>query len=460
MDYLSSVFTWLSEHEAGISAVVGIAVLTGIVFAGVRSLLRRRAEPAPELVPEPAAETPSEEDPLLALPTGPTVAVLPFENLSSDPEQEYFSDGLTEDIITALSRFKDLFVIAHNSTFRYKGQAVDVRQLNRELGARYVLEGSVQRAGDALRVTAQLLDAKDGTHLWAENYDRELSASSIFGVQDDISEEVVATIASFWGVISRARFAEIKEKPTDSLEAYESVLRVASYFRGNLGAPEHAILRDALERAVKSDPGYSEAWACLSMIYLDEDRLHYNPRPNPVGRAHDAAQQAVALDPTGQHAHHALAAVHFQRHELDAFFAEAERAIALNPNNAALVAGLGMRFHQSGDERGIALVKKAMKLDPFVPTGVNFPIAADHFERGEYEEALAAARKINLPAFFLTSEWISPAAPAPALLEPAAMKREHTAPSSAERKGRMAIPPCPGPPLWKVPLRAGPDTAA
>jgi TolB-like protein len=153
MDALSSIFSWLSEHEAGISAVVGIAVLAGIVFAGVRSLLRRRSEPTAEIAPE--------EDPLLALPAGPTVAVLPFENLSRDPDQEFFSDGLTDDIITALSRFKDLFVIARDSTFRYKGQAVDVRQLNKELGARYVLEGSVQKAGDELRVTAQLLDAKE-----------------------------------------------------------------------------------------------------------------------------------------------------------------------------------------------------------------------------------------------------------------------------------------------------------
>ncbi len=184
MDVLGRIATWLSDHEATISAIAAIIVIAGVVFAGFRWLVSRRSQPTPE----PAAETTSEEDPLLALPTGPVVAVLPFENLSRDPDQEYFSDGLTDDVITALSRFKDLFVIARNSTFRYKGQAVDVRQLNRELGARYVLEGSVQRAGDTLRVTAQLLDAKDGTHLWADTYDRELSASSIFAVQDEITE--------------------------------------------------------------------------------------------------------------------------------------------------------------------------------------------------------------------------------------------------------------------------------
>jgi TolB-like protein len=392
MDWLSRIFAWLSEHEAGISAVVGIAVLAGIVFTSIRFLLSRRSRPAAEPAPE--------EDPLLALPTGPVVAALPFENLSRDPDQEYFSDGLTDDIITALSRFKDLFVIARNSTFRYKGQAVDVRQLNKELGARYVLEGGVQKAGETLRVTAQLLDAKDGTHLWAETYDRELSASSVFAIQDEITEQVVATIAGPQGVISRSRFAEIKEKPTSSLDAYECVLRVIAYQRGGLSAPEHARLRDALERTVKSDPGYSDAWAWLSRIYLDEDLLVHNPRPNPLDRALDAAQRAVALDSTSQYAHAVLAIAHFHRQELDAFFAEAEHAIALNPNDSLVLASMGTRFQLAGDQRGMALVEKALKLDPFLPRFFNLPIAEYHFERGEYEKALAAARKINLPGFY------------------------------------------------------------
>jgi TolB-like protein len=438
MDWLSRIFAWLSDHEAGISAVAAILVIAGVLFAGVRLLLQRGAGQALKkalarssrrtvliaagagallilagvaawlLLPnDPEIGVASEEDAVLILPTGPVVAVLPFESLSEDPKQEFFSDGLTDGIITALSRFKDLFVIARNSTFRYKGQAVGVRKLKEDLGADYVLEGSVQRAGTALRVTVLLLDAKDGTHLWADTYDRELSASDIFSVQDEITERVVATIGSNWGVISRVRFAEIREKPTDSLDAYECVLRVGAYYRDKYLATEHAKVRDCLERVVKSDPDYADAWACLSRIYLDEYRFNYNPRPNPLDRALKAARRAVDSDPTHQGAHEALANSHFFRHELDAFFAEAERAIALNPNNAVMLARLGERLHYAGDERGIALVKKATALDPFHPTWFHGVIADYHFLRGEYEEALTAERKVDLPGIFWTHVYLA-----------------------------------------------------
>jgi adenylate cyclase len=392
MDWLSSIRTWLSDNEAAISAVAAMIVIGGVIFAGFRWLVSRRSEPT--------SETKSEQDPLLALPTGPVVAVLPFENLSRDPDQEYFSDGLTEEIITALSRFKDLFVIARNSTFRYKGQAVDVRQLNKELGARYVLEGSVQRVGDALRVTAQLIDAMDGTHLWAETYDRELSASNIFAVQDEISEQVVATIASAYGVLTRARFAEVKGKPTNHLDAYESVMQAKAYYRGDPSTYEHAKTRDALERAVKSDPDYAEAWAFLSLIYLDEYRVNLNPRPDPLDRALEAARRAVTLDATSQVSHSALAHTYFHRHELDSFFPEAERAIALNPNETGALAGLALMLNQAGDELGITLVRKTMKLDPFHPPALHIAVADYHFQRGEYEEALASARKSDMRGVF------------------------------------------------------------
>jgi adenylate cyclase len=184
-------------------------------------------------------------------------------------------------------------------------------------------------------------------------------------------------------------------------------LQAAAYLRSSFPRAEYARLRDALERVLESDPGYSDAWAWLCEIYLVEVTLNHNPRPNPLDRALAAAQRAVALDPTSQLAHQELANVHFHRREFDAFFAEAERAIALNPNNAYTLAWMGFRLEHAGDERGIALVRKAMKLDPFLSMILNFSVAHHHFERGEYEEALAATRKINLPGLFWTQIYLA-----------------------------------------------------
>jgi adenylate cyclase len=251
------------------------------------------------------------------------------------------------------------------------------------------------------------LDAKDGTHLWAETYDRELSASSVFTIQDEISEQVVAAIAGAHGVISQARFAEIKEKPTESLDAYECVLRYTAYNRGNYAVSEHARLRDALEDAVKSDSNYAEAWACLCAIYLDEHLSDYNARPDPLGRAMEAARRAVAADPFNQAARFVLAYVHFYCHDIGQFLTEGERAISLNPSNSMALELFGDCLQQSGNESGIAYVRKALALDPFHPTWYYFPIAHHHFERGEFEEALGAARRIDVPDYFLTQVYLA-----------------------------------------------------
>ena len=183
MDLLSRIASWLGENEATISAVVGIAVLTGILFAGVRSLVRRRGEASAGKAPTASAETPSatesstpDLDPLTVpgFEGRPAIAVLAFDNLSGDPEQEYFADGIAEDLITRLSAWRDFPVIARNSSFTYKGKPVDVKQVSRELGVRYVVEGSVRRVGERVRIAAQLIEATTGAHVWAETYDREL----------------------------------------------------------------------------------------------------------------------------------------------------------------------------------------------------------------------------------------------------------------------------------------------
>ena len=202
MDLLSRIVTWLGENEATISAVVGITVLAGVVFAGLRSLVRRRGETSQEKAPswQPPSPLrqripqPADLDPLTVpgFEGRPAIAVLPFDNLSGDPEQEYFADGIAEDLITRLSAWRDFPVIARNSSFTYKGKAVDVKQVSRELGVRYVVEGSVRKVGDRVRISAQLIDATTGAHVWAETYDRELR--DIFALQDEITEAIVASM--------------------------------------------------------------------------------------------------------------------------------------------------------------------------------------------------------------------------------------------------------------------------
>jgi adenylate cyclase len=342
-------------------------------------------------------------DPVLVLPSGPSVAVLPFVNLSGDPRQEYFVDGLTENIITALSRFSNLFVIARNSTFQYKGQPADVRKVGQALRVRYVLEGSVRRAAATVRVSAQLIDTTKAAHLWAETYDRDLTAANIFEVQDEITERVVATIAGDAGVIPRAGVEHSKSKRTQDLESYECVLRMATYL-WVLTADEHLRLRDCLERAVERDPKYPDAWAWLAYIYAHEHSLEYNPRPqlyNPLDQALEMGRRAVALDPTSQAAHRALAFTYFLRHDLDQFLVEAERTVAANPNNAATIAFMGLLMAYAGNEkRGLALITKAKALDPNYPGWYHRPFARHYFNKGDYEAALAEARRISMPGFF------------------------------------------------------------
>ena len=346
-------------------------------------------------------------DPAVAMPTGPAIAVLPFNNMSGDPKQDFFADGITEQLITDLSRFRNLYVIARNSTFAYKGRAIDVRQVGRELNARYVVEGSVQRGGDAVRVNVQLLDAASGAHLWAESYERSLKNAKVFGVQDDITARVVSAIGDTHGAIFRSTFEQSAGKGTTSLGAYECVLYGYAYWRVTTPV-EHLKVRDCLEQAVKLDPRYAEAWASLADIYVEEYSQGFNPRPDPLGRAMDAAQRAVELDPRSQRAYVQLARAHFFRHEIDAFNVAADRAIALNPNSADALAfaGIFVTYANQGDPsqraRGVAMMRKAIIMSPAYPTWYHFPIAWDYYYNDQYQQALSEARKINMPGYYWT----------------------------------------------------------
>jgi TolB-like protein/tetratricopeptide (TPR) repeat protein len=352
-------------------------------------------------MPEVATTEPEEENPILALPKGPSIAILPFDTFSEDENIEYFADGLAEDITTALSRFPDLFVISRNSTFQYKGQAIDVREVGSNLGAEYVLEGSVRLTSDNLRVNAQLLNATDGSHLWAETFDRDFTAEDLFDIQDSITEHVVSVIGDAWGVLAQDRMERVRGLGTQNLGSYACVARVQSYFR-TFTPDEHLAVRTCLEETVENDPGYANAWAWLARLIVDEYQIYQNPKPNSLDRALAAAQPAVELDPQNDQAQAALADAHFHRLEMDEFAAAAKRTLDLNPNSSAALAEIGYQYAYMGEwDRGISLLRKAQKLNPRHPNWYFVITTFDQYGKGQYEAALTEAQKINMPGFFL-----------------------------------------------------------
>ena len=350
----------------------------------------------------PHPETASRDDPILAIPKGPGVAVLPFANLSGEGSQDVFADGLTEDILSGLSRYHDLKVVGRTSTLQYKTKAVDPREVGRTLGVRYVLEGSVRRASERLRVTAQLLDARDGAHLWAETFDRNLSLTDIFRIQDEITEKVVTAIATIHGVIRRSEFAATRNKGVENLGSYECVQRGRQYPL-NPSKDNHAEVRACLERAVEADPNYADAWAWLAFMHMEEHFQGYNPRvgSSPVERMMDAAQRAVSLDPTSATAQQMLANAHFLKGELGEFRVVYERALSLNPNDPMLLALYSVFLSYVGDfDRALPLIRKAIEISPVHPGWYYFPFFYSQYAKGEFEQALATVERMQLPNFW------------------------------------------------------------
>jgi adenylate cyclase len=336
-------------------------------------------------------------------PSRPVIAVLPFTNMSGDPEQEWFADGITEDIITRLARFPDIGVIARNSSFQYKGENVDVRAVAVELGATYVLEGSVRRSENNVRVTAQLLDASDGTQLWAETYDRDLSVGGIFDIQDNVTERVVGAIASSDSVIAMAVAHSSETKAPADLESYECVLRAGEYWR--VTTPDvHLRVRSCLEQVISKEPNYAQAVAFLAAVTIEESLYGFNPRPDmapPLDRALGHARQAVNSDPGSGWAHWALARTAFFRHDMRIFHTETDRALELAPNDTFILAAAGLSLAYSGSwERAMSLMARAIELNPHHQTWYHFPYFYDAYRQGHNEAALAAALQINMPGFF------------------------------------------------------------
>ena len=354
-----------------------------------------------------AARPPSSGAKTSAMPSGEAranegfwVAVLPFRYTGDNHDLKALAEGLTEEIITGLSRFSYLHVIARGSTAKYSSELGDVRGVGKELGARYVMEGSLRQAGSKLRLAVQLADTVSGAHLWAETYERAFSPDSLFQVQDDLVPRIVATIADQHGILPRSMSEVLRTKNSDALTPHEAVLRAFSYF-SRITVEEHGVVRSILERAVREAPDHADSWAMLSMIYRGEFVQGYNAGPNPLDRALAAAQRAVELSPTHALGHYALATVHFFRKEKVPFRVEAERALALNPLDASVKAYLGLLIGYAGEwDRGIQMVDHALQLNPNCPGYFYFAGCWNAYRQGKYEEVLEHVARVNMPKYF------------------------------------------------------------
>ena len=322
-----------------------------------------------------------------SLPDKPSIAVLPFVNMSGDPEQEYFSDGITEEIITGLSKIPKMHVIARNSTFVYKGKPLKVQQVGQELGVRYVLEGSVRKAGSRIRVTAQLIDVSTGYHLWAERYERELS--DIFAVQDAITMKILSALQV---ELTEGEQARIRHEEKTNLEAWGYVVKAAGYLE-RVTKHDQAKARRLIEQALALDPEYVTAWSSLSLAHWFDARFGWSEVPQEsFKQAYSAAQKALSLDDTDPVVHGVMGCIHLYLRGYEEAIREAERAIALGPSHALVHALASHILRFSGDyERAVAMIKKAMRLQPLLTSWYLMELSMSYYCIGRYEEAKDSA---------------------------------------------------------------------
>jgi TolB-like protein/Flp pilus assembly protein TadD len=319
----------------------------------------------------------------------PSLAVLPFANMSGDPEQEYFADGISEDIITGLSKLRWFFVIARNSSFAYKGKAVDVKRTARELGVRYVLEGSVRKGGNRVRITTQLIDATTGNHIWADRYDGDLT--DVFALQDEITKKVVAAIEPR---LLEAEGLRSQSRSPDDLDAWDMVMRANSLF-WRLTKTEGEAAIAMLKKAIELYPDYAPAQSMLAFAML-VSRLFGWTLVAPVKEAAVLAKRAAELDDSDPWAHFALGYVAYMSRRTDEAKQEYQRAIDLNPNFAAAYGYLGWAFASAGrTDEAIALSEQAIRMSPHDPQNVIFNnvLSVAHYLAGRYTEAISFARK-------------------------------------------------------------------
>ncbi len=337
----------------------------------------------------PSAEVASVEKMAFPLPDKPSIAVLPFDNLSDDPKQEYFSDGLTEQIITNLSKIPSFFIIARNSTFTYKGKPVKVKQVSEELGVKYVLEGSVQKSGDRVRITAQLVDAITGHHLWAERYDRELV--DVFSLQDDITMKVLTALQV---KLTGGEQARIVSRNTDNIDAYLLLLQAVHHFRkthqeGNIMA------RKLCEESIVLDPNFADPYRLLAWTHLEDVWFGWSKSSrDSFKKAVELAEQSLALDNTNPITVGLLGHIFLLKRQHEKAIVEGERAIALAPNSANNYLNLATTLRFSGRAaEAIPLLKKAIRLEPYTPATFYYHLGMAYNFTGQYDEAIAVLKK-------------------------------------------------------------------
>jgi TolB-like protein/Tfp pilus assembly protein PilF len=326
----------------------------------------------------------------LPLPDRPAIAVLPFNNMSDDPEQEYFSDGISEDIITALSKLRWFFVIARNSSFTYKGKSVHMKQVSDELGVRYVVEGSVRKSGDRVRITAQLNDVSTGSHVWAEHYDRDLT--DVFAVQDEITEAIVAAIEP---QIYAAENFRARRKPPSSLDAWDLVMRALSHY-WRVTRQDHLVAQALLEKAIAIDPDYGQALSVLATSHMFGVHLGWADIVTAAPIAERSALAAVQADSEDPWAHNALGSVYFSTRRLDNSLAEFELALQLNPNFSLAQGYYALALSYSGRwQEAYEAAQRAIRLSPRDPSSaIYYGIAAyAQFVGKNYVEAINLSRE-------------------------------------------------------------------
>ena len=340
-------------------------------------------------VRSPAIEPASVEKMAYPLPDKPSIAVLPFDNMSGDLGQEYFSDGITEEIITALSSVPKLFVIARNSTFTYKGKPVKVNQVAEELGVRYVLEGSIRKAGDKIRITAQLIDALTGHHLWAERYDRNLK--DIFAVQDEITKNIITAMQV---KLTRGEQARTAAKGTNNLEAYLKLLQAREkMFQVN--KENNALAQRLVEETIALDPDYASAYAFLGATQMIDVLLGSSKSPkDSIKKAIELSKKALSLDESLASAHSVQGFIYAMTGQHDKGIAEAERAVELDPNSATAHHHLclTLRLADRPDE-AIPVCKKAIRLEPYAPAAYYYNLGMAYLSARQCEEAISACEE-------------------------------------------------------------------